>query len=182
MKITILNGNPNKQDTDFENHLSLLGETLQKEHNANIIRLRELSIQYCVGCFGCWVKKPGECLFPDGSTAVRRAVIQCDLLIFASPILMGFTSAVLKQATDKLIPLIHPYMVIDQGEVHHRKRYEAYPLLGLLLQPEADTDQEDLQIITHSYERLAINFKTKLAFMRLITDPVKEVVHEINRL
>ena len=41
--------------------------------------------------------------------------------------------ALLKRAADQMIPLVHPYIVIEGGEMHHRARYERYPLMGLLL-------------------------------------------------
>jgi multimeric flavodoxin WrbA len=183
MKITILNGNPNPDDTSFEAYLQKASQVLgHKSHVINLLNIRDMEIKYCVGCFGCWVKKPGECLFPDDSIEVRRASINSHLLLCASPVIMGFTSAVLKRAMDKMIPLIHPYMVIDQGEVHHRRRYKTYPRMALLLQPGKDTDQEDLEIIEQSYRRLAINFKTSLAFTHLTIESVQELIDEINRV
>ena len=182
MRITILNGNPHPQNTSFETYLQTMTQQMvDNQHQVEVLDMRDLAIKYCVGCFGCWVKEPGECLFPDDLIQVRRAAINCDLLLFASPVTMGFTSAVLKRTTDKLIPLIHPYMVIDQGELHHRKRYKNYPLIGLLLQPDKDTDQEDLEIIEQSYKRLSINFKTSLAFTHLTSEPAQEIIDEINR-
>ena len=86
------------------------------------------------------------------------------------------------EATDKLIPLIHPYMVVDQGEAHHLARYSRYPLLGLLLQPGEDTDDEDIAIIREIHSRTALNFKSKVAFTRLTSDPIEEVAREIDRL
>ena len=182
MEITILNGNPEEQDTTFEGYLHTLAQDMEKQHQVNIINVRDLDIRYCVGCFGCWIQNRSECLFPDGSIQVRRAAIRADLLFFASPVIMGFTSAVLKRAMDKMIPLVHPYMVVDQGEIHHRKRYKKYPLMALLLQPGKDTDQEDLEIIEQSYKRLAINFKTKLAFTHLTSQPVQEVLDAVDRI
>ena len=73
-----------------------------------------MDVRYCVGCFGCWVKTPGECVSKDGSHDIRREVINSDLVLFASPLIMGFTSALLKKAHDKLIPLIHPYFELVQ--------------------------------------------------------------------
>jgi multimeric flavodoxin WrbA len=183
MEITILNGNPNADDHTFEDYLQALSQHLEvKQHQVKTLFMRDLEIQYCTGCFGCWVKKPGECLFPDDAIQVRRAAINSDLLIMASPVIMGFTSAALKRGMDKMIPLVHPYMVIDQGEVHHRKRYKRYPLMGLILAKSGDTDQEDIEIIEQSYRRLSINFKTRLAFSHLTSTPCEEVANEINRL
>lgn len=183
MKITILNGNPDAESSAFEDYLRDLSSSLKsKRHEISMLILRDMDIRFCIGCFGCWVKIPGECIVKDDSHEVCRKTINSDLVLFASPVIMGFPSAVLKKAMDKLIPLVHPYTVIDQGEVHHLKRYKKYPKVGLILEKDHDTDNEDIDIITEAFERMALNFKSKLHLFRLTSEPVEEVVHEINNL
>lgn len=183
MKITILNGNPKALDLKLESYISNLCKAFEGEsHSVTRLDLRSLDIRYCLGCFSCWVKTPGECVIADDSALVCRAAINSDLVIFASPIIMGFVSADLKRALDKMIPLVHPYLVIDRGEIHHRKRYKHYPALGLLLARSADTDKEDLDIIRTSFKRLAINFKSQLQFTNTIDEPLQEVLYAVNRL
>ena len=183
MRITILNGNPKAQNGAFDQYLKQLSDLLESsEHSVTILPLREKDIRYCVGCFGCWVKTPGECVSRDDSREICREVIHSDLVLFASPVIMGFTSALLKKAHDKLIPLIHPYFEWVQHEAHHMARYDEYPLMGLLLEKGEDTDEEDIQIVTDIYKRDAINFRTSFCLARLTDDPVQEVAHEINRI
>ncbi len=143
--------------------------------------LRDMDIRRCTGCFGCWVKTPGECsTAADDSRVVRRESLDSDLLILTSPVIMGFTSALLKCAQDKLIPLLLPYFGFYGGESHHHARYDRYPAMGLLLQPSPDTDEEDIEIITDIFRRDAINFKADLVFSRLTTEAVDEIVNEIS--
>lgn len=183
VKITVLNGNPDASNTGFDLYLRSLAQSLESSgHEVIGFQLRDLDIRYCLGCFGCWVKQPGECLVVDDSVRIRREVITSRLLIYASPVIMGFTSALMKKVQDKLIPLLLPYIGMYQGEQHHLPRYDAYPLMGLLLQPEADTDEEDLSIIRDIYDRIAINFHSKVVYSGLVTDSVEEAVNEINRL
>ena len=183
MRIAILNGNPSAEDSAFEDYLGGLVRALEeRRHDVTLFQLRDMDIKHCTGCWGCWVKTPGECIAKDASADVCRAAIHADLVLHASPVTMGFYSALLKKATDKLIPLIHPYAVVDQGEAHHRARYEEYPLLGLLLQPGEDTDDEDITIIREIHGRTALNLKSRLAFTRLTSDPIEEVAREIDRL
>jgi len=183
MRITILNGNPSPEDAAFDGYLRGLVEALEAGHHAvTALQLRDMDIKYCTGCWGCWVKTPGECVARDDSAEICRAAIHADLVLHASPVIMGFYSALLKKTTDKLIPLIHPYAVVDQGEAHHLARYDKYPLFGLLLQPGDDTDDEDLKIIADIHRRTALNLKSRLAFVRLTDDPIEEVAREIDRL
>lgn len=179
MKITILNGN--SQPSTLDEYLARLVTSLETGgHTVARLDLRDLPLRYCIGCWGCWVKTPGECVTQDASLEVDRAVINADFVLWAAPLKMGFPSELLKRAQDKHLPLIHPYMVVDQGEAHHLKRYDRYPRLGLLLEKEASTDAIDLQIVTDIYCRTALNFKTRLEFSLTSDAPLQEVVQRIN--
>jgi hypothetical protein len=183
MKITILNGNPDAGNAAFDGYLKRLSDRLvSDDHTVTTFELREMDIKHCVGCFGCWVKTPGECVVADESRDVRRAAINSDVVVWASPVIMGFYSALLKKVTDKFLPLIHPYAVVDQGEAHHLARYDRYPLLGLLLEKSADTDDDDINIISDIHRRTALNLKSRLSFTKLTLEPIEEVAHEIVRL
>ncbi len=178
MKITILNGNP--EPSVFDGYLDELVASLQVGGQAvTRLDLRELPLRYCVGCWGCWVKTPGECIARDASLEMDRAVINSDFNLWAAPLKMGFPSALLKMALDKHLPLIHPYMVVDHGEAHHLKRYKHYPRLGLLVEKEASTEVEDLQIVSDVLCRTGLNFKTRLEFCLTSETPVGEVAGRI---
>ena len=169
MKITILNGNPAPSPLDTT--LAELSTLLQTEgHSVTRIDLRDQSLRYCIGCWGCWVKTPGQCSNGDAAAlSMDRAVINADFVLWAAPLKMGFPSSLLKMALDKHLPLIHPCTLVDQGEAHHRKRYAHYARLGLLLEKEPGTDGRDLQIVSDICGRTALNFKTRLEFS-LTTD------------
>ena len=179
MRITILNGEPDGASAfdayvrEYADHLASAG------HDVTRLDLRDLDLKGCSGCWGCWVKTPGECVKRDDSASVCRAVIGSDLTVLASPVRMGFTSSLLKRAADQMIPLVHPYLVIEGGEMHHRPRYARYPLMGLLLGPDADTDGEDLEITEHLWARMARNMKSSLAFTALATTAAKEAADEL---
>ncbi len=183
MRIAILNGNPDAENTKFDNYLKTLSDLLESTNNSvTTFKLREMDINYCIGCWGCWVKTPGECIVPDDSMDIRRKVINSDFTLFASPIIMGFPSALIKKAHERFLPLIHPYFELVQNEVHHKARYDKYPVIGLLLEKNKTTDDEDIKIISDIYIRDAINFKTSFSFTKLTSDPVEEVANEINSI
>jgi len=62
------------------------------------------------------------------------------------------------------------------------KRYDKYPLIGLLIEKEDDTDSEDIEIVSDIFSRFAIDFKTSLRFVKLIEIPAQEVSDEINSI
>jgi len=180
MKITIMNGNGNPQNQGFDEYVTRLTAALTAEqHTVTVFTLRDLDIKFCTGCFGCWVKTPGECVVKDASHDVCRAVINSDFLLWAAPLRMGFPDATLKKMMDKSIPLIHPYFVVDHGEAHHRPRYDHYPRVGLLLEREADTDAEDLRIVSDILSRTALNMKSRLEFALTTEEPADAVARAI---
>jgi NAD(P)H-dependent FMN reductase len=178
MKITILNGSP--EPAAFDAYLTQLVSSLQSDgHVVARLDLRDLPLRYCIGCWGCWVKTPGECASDDASLEMDRAVINSDFTLWAAPLKMGFPAALLKMALDKHLPLIHPYAVVDHGESHHLKRYARYPRLGLLVEKEADTDQADLKIVTDIFCRTALNFKSRLEFSLTTETPAGDLARRI---
>jgi multimeric flavodoxin WrbA len=183
MKVTILNGNYDASNTMFDDYLKKLSDTLSSDSNeVTIFTLRDMDLNYCRGCWGCWVKTPGECVVKDDTREIRRQYIHSNLVLFTSPVVMGFTSALLKRAHERLLPLIHPYFELVDGEVHHLARYDKYPLMALLLEKGEDTDEEDINIISDIYRRDAINLKTSFYFTKFTSEPIEEVTNEINSL
>lgn len=180
MEITLINGNPDSSNILFEEKITKFIEFLSKKHNVNSFILRDLEIKPCTGCFNCWVQKPGECIFDDDTKKIREAAINSDILLFASPVIMGFTSALLKHGQDKLIPLLLPYIEFVNKECHHQKRYEKYPNLGLLYQKMDDTSDADVQIIHQIYQRFAINFRAELILFENIEKNPEEITHALN--
>ena len=183
MKILILDGNPDQSNMQFEEYLADLTEELHGlDNEAMQIKLRDMDIRYCTGCWGCWVKTPGKCVFTDDSQDVCREYIRSDFVLMASPVLMGFTSALLKKTQDRLIGLLHPYIVFVENESHHYERYEKYPKNGLLVDRSPNTDDEDIQIIKNMFHRFSLNFKTELAFFGLTVQDAKEVARAIDNI
>lgn len=183
MKIAILDGQPLATEERYNGYLSSLAVRLeQKGHSVKTLILRDLDIKFCTGCWSCWWGTPGECVFKDDSHTVCREYINSDFVLFVSPMIMGFSSALLKKAQDKLIPLLHPYFDFVQGESHHRKRYDAYPRIGAVLDKTPGTDGEDIEITVDMFKRFALNFRTDLVLNAMTSQSVEEVSDAIDRI
>ena len=138
MKIVILDGALENTPKNWSEYLSGLTAALKgNDHQVNHFLLKDQDIHHCTGCFKCWVQTPGMCVFDDDSREINRAVINSDFVLFASPLVMGFSTSVLKKKMDRMIPLVHPYLDIVEGEIHHLPRYDRYPLFGLLCSRKA---------------------------------------------
>lgn len=182
MRVTVLNGDPGDRQSTLEGFLvELAGRLSSAGHEVRPFSIRQLDVKRCTGCWGCWVKTPGECVIRDDMSGVLRGVIAADLLVFASPVIMGLTSGVLKRATDRLLPLLHPYIEIVNGACRHRRRYDRVPLCGLLLD-RTGADDDDLEIIRDIYGEIAEDFRSELRFTRFADENPQEVADEIDRL
>lgn len=168
MKVTILNGAT--QNQVFNSYLSHVNDLLEEKCDVKMFNIDEMDLHFCRGCWDCWWRTPGECSTQDGAEVIFDSVINSDFVLFASPLVAGFTSSALKKVVDRLIVLLHPYVVLKNGECHHKKRYDKYPQFGLLLQKEADTDDEDIEIINNIYDRFSLNFHNERKYTYFIDE------------
>lgn len=168
MKVTILNGA--RDNSLFDSYLNQVKEQLRDKCDVSKYDIADMDLQFCRGCWDCWWKNPGECSYKDGADVIFRSVINSDFIIFASPLVAGFTSSSLKKIIDRLIVLLHPYIELKNGECHHRKRYDKYPDFGLLLQKEECTDEDDIEIVNNLYDRLSLNFHNNRSYTLFIDE------------
>lgn len=156
MKAVILDGS--REDDNILSNISsiIISELSGAGWDVEPLILRNMKIAYCVGCFNCWVKTPGECRFKDDGAKIARSFIQSDLTIFLTPVTFGGYSSMLKKGLDRIICVISPFFMKINGEVHHQKRYDKYPnVLGIGVLPQPDTLCE--QIFTTLIGRNSIN-------------------------
>ena len=180
MQITIVDGSlsnyPNQNFTT-----NLLAELEGQGHQVEVQKVREKKINYCTGCWSCWWKTPGECPQKDDMHELYRNYMKADLVLHFSPLNMGFISSKLKTVNDRTIPLIHPYLALVNGESHHRKRYEKYPWLGLIVDA-TNADDEDLLITKDLYSRMALNLKTELKLFTTTDKSMEELTYAISHI
>lgn len=178
MKIIILNGNSEASNVGFEQYINNYVKALSAKGNeVQVFTLRDMDIKFCSGCWSCWWTTPGRCVFKDDAEKIYRATVHSDILVFASPLVMGFVSTLTKKISDRLIPLIMPYIKIVKEEMRHTRRYKRLPAIGLLLE-KGDSDNEDIEITADIYKRLSLNFRVPFRFCKLTDVPVQEVVNE----
>lgn len=85
-------------------------------------------LTFCMGCFGCWIKKPGECIINDMMAQINRNVMNSDVVIYLSPLIFGQFSANIKNAIDRSLPNMLPFFEIrPDGSTMHPPRYDTYP-------------------------------------------------------
>ena len=81
------------------------------------------SIKPCVGCFGCWVKTPGECVIKDGYGRMGEKIHRADEVVVLSRFTYGGFSSFIKNVFDRSIGWVLPFFELYEGEMHHKQRY-----------------------------------------------------------
>lgn len=132
--------------------------------------LRDMNINFCTGCWDCWVKTPGRCSLKDDHEKIIKLYPAYDLVIYISPVILGYESFHLKKFKDRLIPLVHPYIEFYKGEMHHKQRYDKNPDIGVVLIKDPDTDPEDIKLIEETYRRNILNIQSDMKHFFALDD------------
>jgi len=86
-------------------------------------------ITSCMGCFGCWIKEPGECVMKDGMAEINQKCMNSDIVVYLSPIVFGQFSANIKNVIDRWLPNMLPFFISrPDGSTIHSARYKTYPM------------------------------------------------------
>ena len=150
-------------------HVEKLNKDRFKDNdNIKIFNLDEMTVNQCTGCFSCWLKTPGECIFKDSMEEIYFEIVKADIMILVSPIKAGFISSKIKTFLDRLIPLLLPYFKIINNEFHHKERYGNYPVLGMILERTKNTEDIDINIIKKFFERFSLNFHSKVEIFDIL--------------
>ena len=182
MRIALIDAGAVEPSGRYDSYIGDLVRQLERRgHVVDHLSLTRLNLRPCTGCWSCWIKTPGRCAQPDDSSRVLRAYLAADLVVFATPLSLGFVRGVMKQMIDKLIPLFCPHIEVYRGECVHTRRYGRYPSLGCLLDRDG-YDEEDVSLTREYFRRYAFHFQTDMA-LEADTDltPV-EVCDALDRL
>lgn len=114
-------------------------------------------IHNCIGCFGCWVKTPGQCVIHDGYEGTSIDMSKCTEMILISRCYYGSVSPFVKMVQDRALSYIHPDFVIRNGGMHHKRRYKNVIALSAHLYGENISDVEK-ETARNLLEANAVNY------------------------
>ncbi|MBN2652793.1 MAG: flavodoxin family protein [Spirochaetales bacterium] len=145
-----------------DNHDSEIYKSIQDlyDEKLRIFQFGDDSINACTGCWSCWLKTPGRCIFKDRMVDAYSDYINSDTVILLIDTAQGFINHKAKAFLDRIIPLYHPYIEIGDGECHHVARYKSYPDMVFFYEKKMLTAAED-QVIEDYLYRTAYHFKSK---------------------
>ncbi|MBI5346496.1 MAG: flavodoxin family protein [Chlamydiae bacterium] len=162
MKIIAINGSPLGKNSVT----NILVEEFFKgaeKHGAETkqIFLSNMNIHHCMGCFSCWIKTPGVCIFNDDMKKIN--IKDCDILIFASPVYVDNITGLLKNFMDRTIYLVSPYMEkdINNEAVHINEDKEREPKI-MVISNCGYPGLTHFDVLKVLFRRLARNMQTEL--------------------
>lgn len=114
----------------------------------DMIDIERDDLAFCMGCFGCWIKTPGECVIQDKMKEINKSFVNSDAVIYLSPVIFGQFSANIKNVLDRWIPNILPFFITrPDGSTMHPSRYEKYPS-QIIIGYGDELSREDSQLFT----------------------------------
>jgi multimeric flavodoxin WrbA len=138
------------EQTPMFDQLSQLVRSYLTARNFEIeeVQIGRADLTFCMGCFGCWVKKPGECVINDKISQINRTLINSDVAIYLCPVIFGQFSANIKNSIDRFLPNALPFFITrPDGSTIHPSRYSSYPK-QIMIGYDEELSLDDAQLFT----------------------------------
>jgi multimeric flavodoxin WrbA/putative sterol carrier protein len=132
MKVLLVRGNPRKNG--FTHYLTNLFADGARAAGATItdvdITADDHALKPCLGCYYCWLVKPGECVHHDPMEKLLPELRAMDVLVVATPVYYFAMSSQLKNFFERTFPLSMGGMETSRmGILRNRMRDpETWPL------------------------------------------------------
>ena len=148
-----------------------------KGFDTEMIELGSKNLTFCMGCFGCWIKKPGECVINDLMAQINRSVMNSDVVIYLSQIIFGQFSPNVKNVIDRSLPNMLPFFEKrPDGSTMHPPRYATYPK-QIIIGYGDDISDEDKQLFIDITKKHRRNIE-----VLIYQETVQNLVEALNKM
>lgn len=100
-KVLILSGSPRKGGNSDILCDEFMKGALESGHQVEKIRVAEKSVGFCRACYAC--RDSGKCVIKDDMAAILEKMIDCDVMVLASPVYFYSIDAQLKAVIDRSV-------------------------------------------------------------------------------
>lgn len=160
MKVLALNGSPRMKASSTYHMLKPLLEGMEADGaETEIIHIRKLKLESCIGCYTCWVRTPGECIHKDKDSmiAALESYHTADLVIFGTPLYHFTMSGIMKNFIDRTLPIHEPWLVPHESVpsmTGHPERY-TNNRRALLVSPCGFPEFENFDALVYTFKFMA---------------------------
>lgn len=107
MRVVAILGSPRKNGNSSSLAQIILDKVVDQGANPEVYSLNSLNFKGCQGCSACKGKSE-KCVVNDDLAMVLQSVIDCDLLILATPVYWGDISGQMKLFVDRTYSFLKP--------------------------------------------------------------------------
>lgn len=100
-KVLILSGSPRKNGNSDLLCDEFMKGASEAGHEVEKIRVQEKNIGYCMACYAC--RGTGNCAIKDDMADILQKMIDCDVMVLASPVYFYSIDAQLKTVIDRSV-------------------------------------------------------------------------------
>jgi multimeric flavodoxin WrbA len=125
--VLLINGSPKGKQSNTYKLATAFIEGLKIAENELVVEeicVNNLDLNPCLGCFSCWNKTPGECVFKDDMLEVIEKLLWADITIWSFPLYYFSVPGKLKTLIDRQLPMVLPFMEKNAKSGSHPTRYD----------------------------------------------------------
>jgi multimeric flavodoxin WrbA len=120
MRVLAINGSPHKGKGNTALILDPFLEGLRDAGaEVELLYTRDLHINPCRGCFGCWTKTPGQCVQEDDMAGLLARLRQAEVWVLATPLYFDGPSGPLKNLMDRMTAFLRLAAEVRGGRSRH---------------------------------------------------------------
>ena len=125
--ILLINGSPKGKQSNTYKLATAFIEGLKVAESDVVVEeicVNTLDLNPCLGCFSCWNKTPGKCVFKDDMPEIIEKLLWADITIWSFPLYYFSVPGKLKTLIDRQLPMVLPFMEKDTKSGSHPTRYD----------------------------------------------------------
>ncbi|MDM8518549.1 SCP2 sterol-binding domain-containing protein [Anaerolineales bacterium HSG6] len=112
MKVLALNGSPRmKASSTYHMLIPFLAGMEAAGAETEVIHIRRLNLEACIGCYTCWARTPGVCIHDDSMADALQKFNTADMVIFGTPLYHFTMTGIMKNFVDRLLPRLEPWLI-----------------------------------------------------------------------
>ncbi len=123
MKAIAINASPRMNNGNTALILNPFIEGMREEGaEVELVYARTFTINPCLGCFYCWLKKPGECCQRDDMDTLNPKLRAANVAVLATPLYVDGMTGALKNLLDRTVTSAEPFFELRDGHCRHPSR------------------------------------------------------------